>query len=427
MRSENALHCGAIRLSRTVHSDILLKQMRPHIALASFLLLLGCSSPSPQRAAYIEPSEPVKDGGGEEVAATSKEITCDYPYRADLGRPFVVVVRSKPLKSSDGPVLVTMTSGQDVKYDPPSFKLRPGQRQLVNVTVRSSRSGLAEIVAFPNDTTWDFSDVTVNVGYQGHLKLVALALPYNEPQSLNVQIVDNNEKPLPADLALSMELQSVDARLRLPKTPDSKETVDEDPITLEVPLGSTSSLPFSIRSLNRKGTPIHLLATLKKGSMVLAQNVFTLDTQPVWWLPIVLAIGGAALYGSYSIIKEPDLADINARSTAKRLLQAFSVSVLAGTIAYLFADFDLLGLKLDPHVLRTYPLLGFLFSFVGVDTVLSRRYRGSRGGNHRTGIIEKTKHTKTSDEDLSSSDKPNATSAKATTTEEKMLSYDDVG
>lgn len=49
-------------------------------------------------------------------------------------------------------------------------------------------------------------------------------------------------------------------------------------------------------------------------------------------------------------------------------------SILAGIIAWLFADFDILGIKLDPHVLRTYPLLGFLFSYIGIDVLLRGRF-----------------------------------------------------
>jgi hypothetical protein len=167
-----------------------------------------------------------------------------------------------------------------------------------------------------------------------------------------------------------MDLQSADADLSESTTQPEGMSKSSTPISLEVPVGSTASRPFSIRSHNRKGGPVHLLATLKKDDAVLAQNVFSLDTEPVWWLPIFLAIGGAVLYGFYHDLEETDSKAHSRRALVTRL----SATVLAGAIAYLFADFDLLGLKLDPHLLRTYPLLGFLFSFLGIDILVSKRF-----------------------------------------------------
>lgn len=43
-----------------------------------------------------------------------------------------------------------------------------------------------------------------------------------------------------------------------------------------------------------------------------------------------------------------------------------------GFIAWLFAPMDVLGIKLDPDILRTYLILGFALSFLGVDKVLGK-------------------------------------------------------
>jgi hypothetical protein len=116
-----------------------------------------------------------------------------------------------------------------------------------------------------------------------------------------------------------------------------------------------------------------VLATLSiEGRSVIAQNVFTFDSDPWAWLPVLLAIGGALLCGVFRLLRT------EARQSAlfrECVLMVLS-SVVAGCIAWLFADFDLLGLKLDPHVLRTYAILGFLFSYIGVDVLLRKKAPG---------------------------------------------------
>ena len=286
-------------------------------------------------------------------------LGCAWPYRAEIGRPFVVAVALEaPDESSSTMVPVTMGGhGDDVTYEPAAFTLSPGKKQFVNVTVKSSRSGLVVMNAFPGDDR-GFCDFVIDVGFQGHLKATALPLVYNEPQSLNVQIVDSNDKPIPADTSLKMSLQSADAVLNA--------------ATLDVPIGSTESLPFLMRSMNLKGGPVHLLATLTtKDRVVLSQNVFALDTEPVWWLPVLLAIGGGLLHGIYRALQEP---------RSRGLIVKLAISIVAGLVAYLFANLDLLGLKLDPHLLRTYPLIGFLFSFIGIDVLLPGKFTNKKTG-----------------------------------------------
>jgi len=339
------------------------------------IFFLSCSNETARKAAGAPENRSKSDETSKNGAAgASNRLTCRYPYRADLGTPFVVTVSLRGAQDDSArPLHITMGAiGADIKYEPPSFRLNPGQRQLVNVTVKSSRTGLAIVNAYPGEgDEQDICDVTIDVGFQGHLKVTALPLSYNEAQSLNVQIVDNNEKPIAAGTQLSMELQSADADLSTSKFQPEAKPNDRNPlVSLDVPVGSTASLPFSIRSLNLKGGPVHLLATLKKDDQVLTQNVFSLDTEPVWWLPIALAIGGAIVYGFYHDLEETDSNSHWRSALPLRLL----ATVLAGVIAYLFADFDLLGLKLDPHLLRTYPLLGFLFSFLGVDILVSKRF-----------------------------------------------------
>jgi len=49
-------------------------------------------------------------------------------------------------------------------------------------------------------------------------------------------------------------------------------------------------------------------------------------------------------------------------------------------LAYLTANLDLFGVKLDPNILRTYPLLGFLFAYIGIDQLFAKRFGQNQGG-----------------------------------------------
>ena len=266
-----------------------------------------------------------------------------------------------------------MRSGS-VTYKPSTFAIRTGQHRYVDATAKRTASGLVVVDGFANG--YRTCDVIVDVGYPGHLKAPTVQLPYKQARSLTIQIVDNDGKPLKAGVSLGMEVQTEDATIGGPKdaTPvEDKET----PFTIPIPPSSTSSRPFLLTSTNWKGGPVRVLARLRTPSgSVIAENEFLIDADPALWLPIALAIGGALLYGVYHLISDPDS---TTNSKSKLFWKLFS-STLAGVIAYLFADFDLLGMKLDPHVLRTYAILGFVFSFVGIDLILSKRFRSGGGG-----------------------------------------------
>ena len=66
----------------------------------------------------------------------------------------------------------------------------------------------------------------------------------------------------------------------------------------------------------------------------------------------------------------------------------FAASIIGGIIAYLFAGYDLLGLKLDPNVLKTYPLLGFIFSYAGIEILLAKKFKSGAADQSRQGAVD---------------------------------------
>jgi hypothetical protein len=302
----------------------------------------------------------------------TKRVDCSAPYRVEFDQPFTIDVSlvtppSDTTKPSEH-VQITMISG-GVTYKPSTFPLRIGEHKYVQATAKRRASGLVVINGYSNHG-FDACDGVVDAAYDGHLKIPTIQLPYKEPRSLTVQIVDNDGKPLKVGVSLEMQVQSEDATVG--PADASYNGGKRAPLTIPIQAESTSSEPFLLTATNPKGGPVRVLATLRiKNGSVIAQNELLLDSEPADWLPILLAIGGALLYAGYDFVSSP-VSGTNSRSA---VVWKIIASILAGLIAYLFANFDLLGLKLDPRVLRTYAILGFVFSFVGIDLILSKRFQ----------------------------------------------------
>jgi len=279
-----------------------------------------------------------------------------------------------------------MPNDKTITYNPSHFALSPGHEQSVYVTLHpgAGSSGLVSIRAYPKDSH-NWCEQIVDTGFQGHLQIAdQKSLSYDEPRALDVQLLDGNNKPLGTGMSLTMEIQSADGLLSQVK--QSSDDAWSSVLYLDMSPGASSTGQFRFKSTNIEGGPLHISAALRlmpNGvglGNVLTQNTFSYEADPVMWLPIIMAIGGAWLHALYRISQElPGTGQVASSGSQIKGVGLFIVSTLlasalAGVVAWLFADFDLLGLKLDPHVLKTYPLLGFLFSYVGVDVILKKRF-----------------------------------------------------
>ena len=159
---------------------------------------------------------------------------------------------------------------------------------------------------------------------------------------------------------------------------DRQQLVGTAEVFTEITPGNSSPSQFSIISPSIWGGPVHLkvIAKTMGGGQSVAEGNFTFDTDPAVWLPISLAIGGALLYGVYSLAQDTKLESHWKRAVPFQIV----VSVVAGLLAYLTANLDLFGVKLDPNILRTYPLLGFLFAYIGIDRLFAKRFGQNQSG-----------------------------------------------
>ena len=136
-------------------------------------------------------------------------------------------------------------------------------------------------------------------------------------------------------------------------------------------VGDSASPTFRLQSISFWGGTTHLTAKLHlENGVVLAEGNFSFKSEPVYGLPVLFAMLGAFLYAAYRLIEAPT------SPTWREIRTAIVSSIVAGVLAWLFARMDILGIKLDPDLLRTYLLLGFALSFLGVDKVINKALGG---------------------------------------------------
>lgn len=283
------------------------------------------------------------------------------PYVAKLNEAFQVEVYLVP--ASTAPVTVQFTPKAGLSISENHFQLEGSKHKFLSAKFTSSPpSGLAWILANGDNGYETGGWAAVDVSFDGHLKPTwTEPLAYDRPTTLSLAIVDRDGKPIPVDGELQLQLDSVDGLIN----GSEKEAL--------IPIANASRVTpqFQLRPRSSRGGNVHLSGILRipTYSHLLAQEQFIFTAQPAWWFPVLLALFGGILHAAYKMVKIPlpiPLRNWVYASTA--ILATSSVSSLVG---YLFADFDLLGLKLDPNVLRTYAIVGFLFSYFGVDGLLS--------------------------------------------------------
>jgi hypothetical protein len=292
---------------------------------------------------------------------------CAWPYGIDLNESFTIDCSLKDTKPDTKPVRVKAEKDARIQYDPKEFTVKPGSIQLINVKILRSKSGIALLALHP-DGGYPAWEMPVDVGFQGHLKISPnIDFSYDDPQTVVISIVDDNGKAMAVGNELQMDVQAVGAMVRA-GVADPKDVGWNEILPMKINIKASVSPQFQIRSTSKRGGTVHLLVSLRlpDGAM-LAQDNFSFQVTPTWWLPIAFAMAGSLLYWLYSFVQTP-------KKGWSIVLQIIA-ALLGGTIAYLFASFDLLGLKLDPNVLKTYALLGFLFAYVGVEVVLAKRFR----------------------------------------------------
>jgi hypothetical protein len=292
----------------------------------------------------------------------------NIPAFEKTGETFQVDVSLDPPSQTRQRITMDQTLG--AVFSQPVFVLGPGERKTIRGTVKKSVSGLVWLHVSAPGYHDNWSPIVVD--FEGSLKLSEVpTLPYGSPTTLTVSVSDNAGKPLRVPASLELNLNSADGLLRLGNGGWKNSLI------LGLDPGSYTSPQFQIKPTSIQGGSVHIAGALlfPESPQVLAQEDFSLNADPAPWLPIVLALMGGLLLGLYKSVR---LFEASPRRTALTKSSIVLVlSALSGFVGYLFAHLDLLGLKLDPNVLRSYPLLGFLFSYFAFDVLIPRSLQRS--------------------------------------------------
>lgn len=315
--------------------------------------------------------------GGQAQANSYIDVEVNKNY-AKVGESLEIDVHLVPAAAAQARITTDPTWG--LTYHPSTFVLGPGERKSLSAEVNKTATGIAWVhVQFPGYTDGWYAIVTdVNAS----LAISSTpTLSYKSPSTLTVSVNDNAGKPLRLPAYLTLQLSSSDGELKQPNANWSNA------ISIEMAPGAQRSPSFQIRPISRTGGLVHLETTVtpEGQAQVIAQDEFSLPADPVWYLPILLAIAGGLAHGVYKALR---LEEVDSKKGIATMAVVILGSSVAGLIGYFFAHLDLLGLKLDPNSLRSYPIIGFLFSYFGFEVLLPKKSPNQSQGTGNPPVVE---------------------------------------
>jgi hypothetical protein len=99
---------------------------------------------------------------------------------------------------------------------------------------------------------------------------------------------------------------------------------------------------------------------------------FDLHIVPPWWLQLLVGALGGCAHGVY-VLATSDRG--SRRWRAHVIASRLVTGAVAGSLAYLLAAWNILGVQIETTSLRAYAIMGFLFAYVGVDAILKHLVR----------------------------------------------------
>ena len=181
---------------------------------------------------------------------------------------------------------------------------------------------------------------------------------------VTAEFVDAQKNPVALDAPMQMRVAIEKAEIRLAGKEWGKAA------DFVVSQGDRSTPALEIRP-----TPYDVDTGMLQATGFLTGNYVVLNDRtdflirPPWWLRLLMAIFGGVLLSTYQAAKQFGAGSISAGRTWVRGLVG---GIFAGAFAYLLADWDVIGIKIDTTRLRGFIVLGLLMSYVGVEPALAR-------------------------------------------------------
>jgi hypothetical protein len=307
-------------------------------------------------------------------------IDADLPFKVERDKQFDIDVwvtpRDKEFRDS---VKVYMEQTYNMKYEPRVFYIKPGERKTVHVNIIKTYSGIAEVYASADG--WEDLDATVDTGFAAKLKTnIEGPIESNKVKSFSLSFTDNQGNPVPLDADVKLTLQSSNVKIHQQGKNDWVDNLE-----LDLKSGSSTSPVLEIRSDNWSADTAMISAETKSGdNLVLHDDTISIEMLPRWYVPLLMAILGGALYSVYELSRSTRAKRRRSvRSALANVFTRLSAGALAGTLAYLLVDWGILGIKVDKTTLQGFVILGFFFSYIGIDLILRTATGGGRDGEER--------------------------------------------
>jgi len=305
------------------------------------------------------------------VAAQSDEIIGtiigNIPIKVEKDQPFEFDIWLDPHKRGyGGAVTIFMDNNPKVKYEPPKFAIKVGERQKVRATILRTDCGLAVIAAHASN--WERLDTTVDAGFTAKLKT-----NINEPvesgntKSFYLVLTDKDGNAVQLDTNTRLILQASKLQFY-----DQENKSWTESIEMYLKLGANSTPIVKILPNTWAADNGVIKAELWSSlNFPVYTQEFSISILPRWYLPLLMAIIGGVLYSITQLAKEffrykgPIFQFLRTKA-----LPSLVLGSLTGALAYLFASWGILGIKVDTTSLQGFVIQGFLFSYVGLDLVL---------------------------------------------------------
>jgi hypothetical protein len=323
---------------------------------------------------------PLADRGSESLSTQEMLgcLTVDFPNEVVPEREFELFLELIPIShASNQPTQVVFEQSAPITYQPRSVSLTPGTRVPIKVIVKATPSGLAEVSAVA--ARWRPVRRAVNSGFRGRLRpSLGNRLEGGKPHSFTIGIVDSVNQPLTIDAPVSITLSANGALLRS----ESTTSTWRKKLTVYLDAKSSSSELIEVKPQSKTGSTAQLRGVVKvNNTQVLDDGVFEFTILPAWWFPLALSILGGLVGGFYVTVRKFAKTRRSVGPfTWKVALPTLSSSMLAGFVAYLSTTSAIFGIQVDPTAWGGYILLGLLFAYAGVDTVLEGMKRKLEDG-----------------------------------------------
>lgn len=283
----------------------------------------------------------------------------DLPWKVEINKPFKMWVWYKSKNPSAGSVDVNTDVSEKVLYDPETETLpQPNKRKKIMVTVKNAPSGLAELIV-----TSDYCQgivFTVDAGFKGRLKWkTPPSLESRSVRPATIELVDSQDQPLALDAPMHLKLVSTNAEIRAEGKPWGS--------TLDFALGDGdhSTPAFEIRPtpLDVASGTMQVTGYINKPDYVIVKTNLDFDISPPWWLRLGMAACGGLLFSVYRTFRTKSW-------SLSSIGRAGGTGVAAGLFAYVLADWNVLGIKIDTTHLRAFVVLGLIVAYAGIEPIL---------------------------------------------------------